>query len=101
LLSGLVEKNIALNKEGFFVFVGAGAFLGKYRYNQFYYRPDGAKYLEVTTAGGPYIGIETALGGDYYFKKAPIVLGIDIRPRFFQFVYPYLWDGGINIRYIF
>lgn len=96
-LSVLAEKNWQL-KNGFSLYAGGGLFAGSYRNAYYYRRKDGFYRYEFS---GTYWGLEGVLGGDYKFENAPIMLGLDLRPRFVNFAYPYPWDAGLNVRYVF
>ena len=85
--------------NGFALYFGGGIFLSSYDYGPYRYKIDGVWYVE--RRGIPYFGIEGVLGADYYIPNTPVVLGLDLRPRFFNVVYPYLWDAGLNVRYEF
>ncbi len=93
MVSGLFEKNVPID-DNFAFFAGAGLFVMSYSERSYRYRLDGNDYL--VKGYGPYAGIEAALGLDYNFSKVPLVIGLDIRPRF-----PYFWDAGLNVRYKF
>ncbi|HXC05177.1 MAG TPA: hypothetical protein VNZ86_10530, partial [Bacteroidia bacterium] len=57
--------------------------------------------MYLVNPGGPVFGLEGVAGVDYMIPKAPVSIGVDLRPRFFNFYYPYSWDLGLNIRYHF
>lgn len=98
LISVLLEKQLEMS-NGFSAYLGAGPFLGSYNYNRYYYRFDGERY-EAVTSSGTILGLETVIGCDYHFAKVPVAIGLDVKPRFFQFVYPDIWDIGVSARYI-
>jgi hypothetical protein len=96
-LSLIGEKNFLL-KQGFSMYAGAGLFVGNYR-NGYYYKRDD-KYYRYEFEG-TYWGLEGVVGADYKFENAPVMLGLDLRPRFVHLMYPYPWDAGLNVRYVF
>ena len=98
LLSAMIEKNMPL-RNNFYLYFGGGAFIGNYEYRPYVYRIEDRWY--VFENGGPYFGIQGVFGCDYYFPNTQLVAGLDITPRFFNIVYPYFWDAGLNIRYRF
>ncbi len=100
MFSGLVEKNIPLGPENFYLYFGGGIFAGNYGYRAYYYYDDFDRRWYIGESR-TYVGLEAVIGADYYFRNAPLVAGLDLRPRFFKFIYPYPWDAGINVRYRF
>lgn len=98
LLSGMIEKNMPI-KNNFYFYFGGGLFFSNYEYRPYYYKIDDKWYFYEH--GGQYFGLEGVVGCDYYITKVPIVVGLDLRPRLFNVIYPYIWDTGLNVRYRF
>jgi hypothetical protein len=92
-LTGLYEihGNFS-NAGGLRWYIGPGAHIGFYNYN------DGNNRID-----GTYIGVDGVLGLDYKFKEAPINLSLDWQPSF-EFGdglgFSGSW-GGLGIRYTF
>jgi hypothetical protein len=93
----LGEKNFQLNR-GFSMYAGGGLFFDNYRGSYSYRRNDKMYHYDFD---GTYWGLEGIVGADYRFADAPVILGLDLRPRFISFSNPYPWDAGINVRYVF
>ena len=104
LITGLYEKQTAISgAEGLYWFYGGGAHIGFYRdsYYYYYYKKHGPYYYEKyksTTV----VGIDLILGMEYKFQKAPITLGLDIKPAFdFLNEFPGYVDGALTARFAF
>jgi hypothetical protein len=97
--SALFEHRVLL-PSNFSLYFGGGGFIGNvYASDIYYYRYGERDYL--VNAGNPVYGLEGVFGADYTIPKVPLSFGVDFRPRFFNFYYPYSWDLGFNIRYHF
>ena len=98
LFSGMIEKNIPLN-HNFYLYAGGGVFWGNYEYRPYYYKTGDKWYAYQDRS--PYFGLVGVIGCDYYIPGIPVTAGVDMKPLFFNVVYPYFWDAGLNIRYRF
>jgi len=103
-INGLYEKQTAIaNAPGLSWFYGGGAHIGFYNDNDyFYYKNRGNKYYYSSEGSAVFLGIDMILGLEYKFQKAPITIGLDIKP-FFDFVssFPGYWDGALSARFAF
>ena len=86
-------------KNNFTVYGGGGLFISSLRVDGYYPYKNGYYYRVVDS--GPNWGIEGVGGIEYKFKEAPLIIGVDIRPRIWGVIYPNFWDGGVNLRYVF
>jgi hypothetical protein len=95
-LTGLYEHHFPLGPENLNLYVGGGAHVGYYRYN------DNNKYWGEYN-GGAYLGVDGIVGLEYTFEAAPINLSLDWKPAFDLLGYRHFWgDGGaLSVRYAF
>jgi len=122
LITGLYEKHQPFpNAPGLSWFFGGGAHVGFYKdgYYYYYYHYHHGTYVvgngvvydqfgNVVYYYGPGysstdVGLDFILGMEYKFQKAPITLGLDVKP-FVDFVTggPYFfWDGALTARFTF
>ncbi len=104
LVTGLYEKQPAIdNAPGLYWLYGGGAHIGFYNGSDyFYYKKQGIKYYYMDGESSAVIGIDLILGMEYKFQKAPITIGLDIKP-FFDFTsdFPGYWDAAFTARFSF
>lgn len=110
LITGLYERQQPIaNAEGLGWFFGGGLHLGYYNdgYYYFYNRyHHGNKYYYYYYPydDGPHstIGLDFIIGLEYKIPKAPLTLGLDLKPflDFYQGSY-FFWDGAFTARYTF
>ncbi len=108
LITGLYEKhNDIQNAEGLKWLYGGGAHIGFFRYGGYYYlvRNNGHSVYYTDAPGGSnaVVGLDFIIGMDYKFNKAPLNIGLDLKP-FVDFssngLYGY-FDGALNFRFVF
>lgn len=99
LITGLYEfnSNISSNAPGLNLVYGFGGHIGFFGDGGRYYAYSDRYYNNASV-----IGIDGIVGLDYKFSKAPINLGIDIKP-FVDFYSgtSFFFDGAISIRIAF
>lgn len=107
IITGLYEKhNQITNAKGLKWLYGGGAHIGFFRYGGYYYRVYGRgnHVYYVDEVGGSAVigGVDFILGLDYKFDRAPINLGLDIKP-FVDFVDGLngYFEGAISFRFVF
>jgi hypothetical protein len=98
VVSVLGEKTWDL-KKSFSVYAGGGLFISTFGMHHYSIYENGYYYRYGNSS--PNWGIEGVGGIQYQFKKAPLIMGVDVRPRFWGIYNPYFWDGGLNVRYTF
>ena len=104
LITGLYEKQSAISgAQGLYWFFGGGAHLGFYNSGDyFYYKKHGVIYYYGDRKSSAVVGIDFILGLEYKFQKAPITLGLDIKPAIdFLEEFPGYFDGAFTVRFTF
>ncbi len=104
LITGLYEKQPAISgAPGLYWFYGGGAHLGFYdRADYFYYKKHGTYYYYGDRESSAIFGIDLILGMEYKFQKAPITLGLDVKPAFdFLDAFPGYFEGAFTARFAF
>lgn len=107
-ITGLYEKHTAFpNAEGLSWYYGGGAHIGffsnEYGYSYWRYYGKKGNYVFVSD---PYrdnsvaFGADFILGLEYKFQKAPVNIGLDIKP-FVDFVPGFFgyWEGALSVRF--
>jgi len=105
LITGLYEKQTAIaTAPGLYWFYGGGAHLGFFDSdnNYYYYKRNGSVHYYGEGGSSAVFGIDFILGMEYKIPKAPITVGLDIKP-FFDFLngLPGYWDGALSARFAF
>ena len=104
LLTGLYEKHQPIpDAAGLTWLYGGGAHIGFFRYGG-YYRAHKNRiyYVEYPGESATVVGIDFIIGLDYKFNKAPLNLGLDVKPfvDFFDGPSGY-FDGALSFRFVF
>jgi hypothetical protein len=104
LITGLYELHDEISgAPGLYWLYGGGAHLGFYNGGDyFYYKKHGVRYYYEEGQSTAVFGVDLILGLEYKFPKAPVAVGLDLKP-FFDFAeeFPGYWDGAINLRFTF
>ena len=104
LLTGLYEVHQPItNAPGLAWFYGGGAHLGFFNYGGYYRKYQGrVYYVEYPGEHAAVFGIDGILGMEYKFNKAPLCIGMDIKPfiDIYDGVSGY-FDGAFSFRFVF
>ena len=104
LLTGLYEKHQSIpNAAGLNWLYGGGAHIGFFRYGGYYYRhKNQIYYVEYPGESAAVFGVDFIVGLDYKFNKAPLNLGLDLKPfvDFYNGMSGY-FDGALSFRFVF
>jgi hypothetical protein len=104
MITGLYEMHNEISgAPGLYWFYGGGAHLGFYNGGDyFYYKKHGRRYYYEEDRSVAVFGIDLIIGMEYKFQKAPIAIGLDIKP-FFDFAeeFPGYWDAAFTARFTF
>ena len=106
LITGLYEQHQDINNaEGLRWFYGGGAHIGFFRYGGYYYAYKHGHYIYYVDEPGmtnTVGGIDLIIGMEYKFNRAPLTIGLDLKPfiDFYDGVYGY-WDGAFSFRFAF
>jgi len=106
LVTGLYEQHLDIaNAPGLRWFYGGGAHLGFFRYGGYYYAYRHGNYIYYADEPGmshAIGGLDFILGMEYKFTRAPLTIGLDLKPfvDFVDGVQGY-WDGAFSFRFAF
>jgi len=106
IITCLYEKQLPVSSAaGLYWLYGAGAHIGFYNGEDDYYKyiRRGSRYYYYDDVGSTTImGIDLIIGMEYKFPKAPITIGLDLKPAFdFINEFPLYWDGAFTARFVF
>ena len=104
LITGLYEVHQPIpDAPGLNWFYGGGAHIGFFNYGGYYRKNrNQVYYVEYPEDHAAVLGIDGIVGIEYKFNKAPLNLGLDVKP-FFDFysgVSGY-FDGALSFRFVF
>jgi hypothetical protein len=104
MLTGLYEVHQPIaNAPGLAWYYGGGAHIGFFNYGGYYRNYKGRPYyVEYDGDHAAVFGIDGIVGIEYKFNKAPLNIGLDIKPFFdiYNGVSGY-FDGALSFRFVF